>query len=152
MKLKNLSLYNDCIKKLKSISIKKSSSVNNSIYSYSNRIFISYYFFVALLSLFERAPSWTFDYNCVVRSTFSWRTQSERPEFYFYSPYSVVSLGKTLQAYDIFFIMVIIRLVHGTYFSVPSYPTAIYAYPIPSHPMGFPLEYNSIKIIKFMKI
>ena len=32
------------------------------------------------------------------------------------------------------------RLVHGTYFSVPS------------HPMGFPSKYNSIKVIKFMKI
>ena len=33
LKLRNLSLHNDCIKKLKSISITRSSSVNNSINS-----------------------------------------------------------------------------------------------------------------------
>ena len=35
---------------------------------------------------------------------------------------------------------------------IPSHSTANYAYPIPSHPMGFPSEYSSIKIIKFIKI
>ena len=35
---------------------------------------------------------------------------------------------------------VIDRLVHGTYFSIPS------------HPMRFPSKYNSINYIKFMKI
>ena len=44
------------------------------------------------------------------------------------------------------------RLVHETYFFVPSHFIAVYACPIPSHPMGFPSKYNSIKVNKFMKI
>jgi len=50
----------------------------------------------------------------------------------------------------------IIRVVHGTYLSVP-FPSHIHL--CLSHPMGFPLhyyninmEYNTIKIIKFMKV
>ena len=48
------------------------------------------------------------------------------------------------------------RLVHGTYFSVPSHAMAIYACPIPSIPRdshyNINMEYSSIKIIKFMKV
>jgi len=46
-----------------------------------------------------------------------------------------------------------VRIVHGTYLFVPSYHIAIYAYPIPgdSH-YNINMEYNSIKIIKFMKV
>ena len=37
LKLRNLSLHNDCIKKLKSISITRSSSIDNSINSMKNK-------------------------------------------------------------------------------------------------------------------
>ena len=43
-------------------------------------------------------------------------------------------------------------VIKGTNFSVPSHLIPPKFMPIQSHPMGFPLEYNSIKIIKFMKI
>ena len=35
---------------------------------------------------------------------------------------------------------------------IPSHSNLCLSHPISSHPMGFPFEYNSIKIIKFMKI
>ena len=50
------------------------------------------------------------------------------------------------------------RLVHRTYFSVPSHPITWQFMPVPSHPIprdshyNIKMEYSSIKIIKFMKV
>ena len=53
---------------------------------------------------------------------------------------------------------VLCRLVHGTYFSVPSYPIPWQCMPVPSYPIprdyyyNIHMKYSSIKTIKFMKV